>query len=60
MTQTVFLKMLQYLKELNLQVPLDTQVLVFDGTQLSLKIFTIQVLSLGTEYTIFPENKQLS
>lgn len=60
MTQTVFLKMLPYLKELNLQVPLDTQVLVFDGTRLSLKIFTIQVLSLGTEYTIFPENKQLS
>lgn len=43
------------LRELNLQVPLDTQVLFFDGTQLSLNIFIIQVLSFGTRCKIFPE-----
>lgn len=56
-TQTVFSNTagILRLRELNLQVPLDTQVLFFDGTQLSLNIFIIQVLSFGTGCKIFPE-----
>lgn len=46
------------LQELNLQVSLDTRVLLFDVTQLSLNISIVQVLSFGTGCKIFPGEKK--